>query len=815
MKFAALVSGGKDSVYSIIECIRNGHELVCCVHLGAPLKTEEESFMYQTAASNVVPVLVEECLGVPLILKRRVGKSVNQSLVYENNDTGDEVEDLYLALQSAAEQFPEIEAVSSGAILSTYQRVRIESVCNRLNLTSLSYLWRMHPQKELLEKMLRDGGIEAILVKTACPPGLIPSRHLKKSLGNLYYSGLFDKLYERYQFHYCGEGGEYESIVVDCPIYKRRLVLDDYELLESDDGVGELIIKNCHSEEKNETAEINASNKPNESSEAKTKTTKSDTVMFTEDQNEMTTATPIATSLPNARRLSGGLIHFSEIISPILILQTTSSAEEVGLAVDEALEVFKLLRHGLLKFGCKSSDVLFVHLYLSEISHFSKINQHYKNFFGTLLPPSRSCVAVGKNALPGGRRVMLDCMVQIGSGDFMRKKNTGNAYTKAALQTNTSTLREVLHVQSISHWAPVCVGPYSQVNTLRSGIHFIAGQIGLDPPTMKLKEGWVEQLKQCWTNLAQILDALEGGSLDHLMSCLLYISPEVTDFNLVYQLCGEMLSTNAYVTPGSIDSYSPKDNEMYGGYEDEGTWREMTQGEKGENNSKSKIPILIVVIPEMPVGALIEIEAIALTTRAASCLDMDMCSRSDRVPPNADIPLTTGTLEWNSGHDFPIENNLVDNTCVFDYHVNTICIGSGCAAMTTAVASPIIKENNSNFSSFYEPEIILSKMLDDAFSSLTMSAKHILHVRLYFLLAGEKNDGDRWRSSLGTVLAAKISLLSGGITSTPAISVIPVLGMKYVCHQKLESPLVSLQMLTIDPIHLETELWIHQKREYS
>jgi diphthine-ammonia ligase len=133
MKFVALVSGGKDSIYSIQECIRNGHDLVCCIHLGAPLSVEEESFMYQTAGSNVLSVLVEDCLDVPLILQRRKGKSVNISMVYENDDAeDDEVEDLYVALKTALEQFPEIQAVSSGAILSNYQRIRVEHVCNRL-----------------------------------------------------------------------------------------------------------------------------------------------------------------------------------------------------------------------------------------------------------------------------------------------------------------------------------------------------------------------------------------------------------------------------------------------------------------------------------------------------------------------------------------------------------------------------------------------------------------------------------------------------------------------------------------------------------
>ena len=189
MKFVALVSGGKDSIYSILQAIRNGHELVACIHLGAPIKgsgnssdeneEEEESYMYQTAASEVVKIQVEECLGVELLLYPRQGRSVNTGLVYDNTTPKDEVEDLFLALKQATKRF-EFEGVCSGAILSTYQRVRIEHVCNRLGLTSLSYLWRLGPQKELLQQML-DDGIVAVLVKVACPPGLVPRKHLNKT----------------------------------------------------------------------------------------------------------------------------------------------------------------------------------------------------------------------------------------------------------------------------------------------------------------------------------------------------------------------------------------------------------------------------------------------------------------------------------------------------------------------------------------------------------------------------------------------------------------------------------------------------------
>lgn len=48
---------------------------------------------------------------------------------------------------------PEAEAVSVGAILSDYQRVRVESICARLGLTVLAFLWR-RDQSELLHEMV-------------------------------------------------------------------------------------------------------------------------------------------------------------------------------------------------------------------------------------------------------------------------------------------------------------------------------------------------------------------------------------------------------------------------------------------------------------------------------------------------------------------------------------------------------------------------------------------------------------------------------------------------------------------------------------
>lgn len=67
--------------------------------------------------------------------------------------TGDEVEDMFILLNEVKRQIPSVTAVSSGAIASDYQRLRVESVCSRLGLVSLAYLWKQD-QSVLLQEMV-------------------------------------------------------------------------------------------------------------------------------------------------------------------------------------------------------------------------------------------------------------------------------------------------------------------------------------------------------------------------------------------------------------------------------------------------------------------------------------------------------------------------------------------------------------------------------------------------------------------------------------------------------------------------------------
>jgi len=217
MKFLALISGGKDSVFNIMECVKAGHELVALGNLYPVEGGELDSYMYQSVGSEAIE-LIAQALDKPLFRRPIQGKPKDQSLEYSQpTDPQDEVEDLYLLLQDVLAKHPDIKGLSSGAIASTYQKNRVEALCGRLGLTSIALLWN-RDQTELLTSMV-ESGLEAILIKVACYG--LDQKHLGKTIKEL--RDYLVKLSDDYGAHCCGEGGEFESLVLDCPLFKRRI----------------------------------------------------------------------------------------------------------------------------------------------------------------------------------------------------------------------------------------------------------------------------------------------------------------------------------------------------------------------------------------------------------------------------------------------------------------------------------------------------------------------------------------------------------------------------------------------------------------
>lgn len=63
--------------------------------------------------------------------------------------------------------------------------------------------------------------MEAILVKVASYG--LSQKHLGKTIKENYDE--FMKMSKEFDLNVCGEGGEYETITLDCPLYKKKIVM--------------------------------------------------------------------------------------------------------------------------------------------------------------------------------------------------------------------------------------------------------------------------------------------------------------------------------------------------------------------------------------------------------------------------------------------------------------------------------------------------------------------------------------------------------------------------------------------------------------
>lgn len=502
MKVVGLVSGGKDSCYVMMKCIEYGHEIVALANLlpTDDLVDELDSYMYQTVGHQMV-VSYAKCMGVPLFRRRIQGSTRQHSLNYSAT-LGDEVEDLFILLNEVKRQIPSITAVSSGAIASDYQRLRVESVCSRLGLISLAYLWRQ--DQSLLLRQMIDSRIQAIIVKVAAI-GLDPKKHLGKDIAEM--ESYLHKLKGLYGINVCGEGGEYETLTLDCPLFKdAQLVLDEFEVkLHSSDSiapVGVLHPLAFHLESKLENQSLN------DPDDHVKEVLGDNQKLFEVDSQIANVQSDLVEIAENKLQISKTRKENTFSISCWLQESSGTSAE----LQEDLTSVLMKIESQLLEQGFSWENVLYIHLYLADMEKFAVANEVYVRFitqdkcrFGV---PSRSTIELPL------------CNVGL-----------GNAYIEV-LVANDQTKR-VLHVQSLSCWAPSCIGPYSQA-TLHKGILHMAGQLGLDPPTMSMKSGGpAVELEQALINSEAVANYFNCSISTTTFLFVVYCSTSTTQFDRI------------------------------------------------------------------------------------------------------------------------------------------------------------------------------------------------------------------------------------------------------------------------------------------
>ena len=226
----ALLSGGKDSVYSAVYMQKQGISVDCLLHLNPskPKESDNNSYMFQTALHEAIPYLAE-AMDIPLIdytFESNTSLCIDKDYQITEND---EIERLYEAVKFAISKFPKIDCICCGAIASQYQANRLNNVAERCNIKVFTPLW----QKDQIDVMneIIDSGLDARLVKV-CSMGL-KQRDIGKSLSEMKEKLL--KLNKECGASVVGEGGEFESFVFDGPTFKKRLEVDFDVYTERDD----------------------------------------------------------------------------------------------------------------------------------------------------------------------------------------------------------------------------------------------------------------------------------------------------------------------------------------------------------------------------------------------------------------------------------------------------------------------------------------------------------------------------------------------------------------------------------------------------
>ncbi len=217
MKLAALYSGGKDSNFAIF-LAKKQHEIACLI----TIKSKNiDSYMFHTPNIHLTE-LQAKALNLPLIEETTKGEKEI------------ELKDLERAIKKAKEKY-NIQGVLTGALFSNYQRERIEKIAKKLNLKTISPLWHMDQEKEMRELIKNNF---TIILTSIAAQGLDES-WLNKRITDKD----IDKLTKIEGINIAGEGGEFETLVLDCPLFNKKLEIKESTIIKKSEHVARLIIK--------------------------------------------------------------------------------------------------------------------------------------------------------------------------------------------------------------------------------------------------------------------------------------------------------------------------------------------------------------------------------------------------------------------------------------------------------------------------------------------------------------------------------------------------------------------------------------------
>ena len=204
MRVSCLVSGGKDSIYALW-CALHQYEVVSIINF---VSDKSESLLFHIPNAKYVSLLAE-MFSLPLI-----------SIKIKSDDLKEEMNQLVNAIRKSRTQ-----AIITGGIRSEFQRYHFNRAALLANVKCFNPLWRLSP--ELIIQDLISNNFEIILIS-------VSSMGLDQNfLGKKLTPKLINKIRDNSngsELAITGEGGEYESFVLDAPFFPSRIVIQETQI---------------------------------------------------------------------------------------------------------------------------------------------------------------------------------------------------------------------------------------------------------------------------------------------------------------------------------------------------------------------------------------------------------------------------------------------------------------------------------------------------------------------------------------------------------------------------------------------------------
>jgi len=197
MRAVVLFSGGKDSTYAVGWALSQGHEVVLLT-----VRPPEYSMMFHHPNIDATKMQAE-AMGLRQVIVETTEDDWREKVMGELRKIGP-------------------DAIATGAVASTYQKSRIDSIAKELGIPSFAPLWHAGPEK--LEEMLHDFEIYVTAVSA-------------DGLGPEFLGEPLQKLVDAKKpgIHPFLEGGEGETFVANAPFFRHGIKIKGWK--KSWDGV--------------------------------------------------------------------------------------------------------------------------------------------------------------------------------------------------------------------------------------------------------------------------------------------------------------------------------------------------------------------------------------------------------------------------------------------------------------------------------------------------------------------------------------------------------------------------------------------------